>query len=245
MFASALVIKAYTAWKSSESETESVGNNNPTWYLFLACACTLACFLGTILGAVWFRSMSLYLDWKDLGKINSIDPSSATGKEYMDSGMIVWSNNTDVVTSLAIGFKDTDIYCVAPVSVFADGSAVPLASYDFWVAGTNCCNGYPKDFGCNMDKVTLTSEHGGLRIMDSNRQMHYRLAVQQAQAEFGIHSDHPLFFEWVQNADGVIDGYYNSAFTGFVSGLAVYLILQVFLVATTLCWYTKRETELP
>lgn len=246
-----LSIKAFAAWKGSEDEEVSVVNYNPSWYLFLACTCMLAVTVGTILGEACFTQMAKYFDVKDLGKANGLDPTTASGKAYMDSGIILWSNSTVVDTSLAIGFKDKDVYCVAPLSVnllgrnvVNAGPPLPLASYDFWVAGTNCCNGYPKDFGCGLNTLSLNDERSGLRIMDSSKLLYYRLAVQQAEVEFGIHAEHPLFFSWLEDPESVIDAYFNAALTGFAAASTGYLLFQVLLVAIALWWYTKQERQM-
>lgn len=251
VFAITMSFKAYAAWKQSEDEEQSVLSYNPTWYLFLACTCMLAVAVGTIIGEICFSNMSNYFDLKDLGKANGLDPTKASGKAYMDSGVILWSNTTVVDTSLAIGFKDEDIYCVAPLSVnllgrnvVGAGPPLPLASYDFWVAGTNCCNGYPKDFGCGLNTLSMNDERSGLRIMDNSKLLHYRLAVQQAEAEFGIHAEHPLFFSWLADPDSVIDAYFDAAVTAFGAASTGYLLFQVVLVSIALWWYTKKEREM-
>lgn len=38
--------------------------------------------------------------------------------------------------------------------------------------------------------------YAGMRLLDSDRRPYYRLAVQEAEAQFGIRADRPMFFEW-------------------------------------------------
>merc|ERR1719401_3051346 len=99
-----------------------------------------------------------------------------------------------------MGFKDKNMYCVAPI---VTGSAIP-ATYDFWVVGKNCCSpppvpGVGRSYHCgafNQPKTTAAT-----RLVDNQARPFYRMAVQQAEARYNIRANHPLFFTWGINGD--------------------------------------------
>jgi len=207
----------------------------PSWFLFLGGTTLFACVLALLLGNWNFgANMTPYYSLSDLGAHVDVDPSSAGGLRYMDAGQVRFTEDSFVEAEKALGFKDLDTYCVAPIT---RGDS-PLASYDFWAVGVNCCNGFPGDFKCG-DYLTLGT-HSGLRVMNDERKAYYRLAVQQAQAEFHIQATHPVFLEWVQNPQANIESLRDAGRWYFVMGAIVFLALQCALTATQM--YSTKES---
>ena len=111
-----------------------------------------------------------------------------------------------------------------------------LASYDFWAIGINCCSPSDPSFtGCAglMNKQAVPA---GLRLMYPQQGAYFRLAISQAEAEFGLEaSDAPLLFYWSADPDKSLAKFAHSAFETkirhtFLHG-SVNLVLSFLLVA--------------
>merc|ERR1719199_1199648 len=96
-----------------------------------------------------------------------------------------------------MSYVNSDTYCVAPITM----ESKSLARYDFWAIGVNCCNSDDPDFK-NCGEVQNPDARAGLRLVYPDQNDFFRLAVQQAEAEYDIEaSDQPLFFYWVQDPE--------------------------------------------
>lgn len=207
----------------------------PSWLMFLGASTLFACVLALLLGNWNFATNSLpYYSLNDLGRHADVDPSSAGGLRYMDAGIVRFTADSFVEAEKAIGFKHLDTFCVAPIT---RGDS-PLATYDFWAVGVNCCNGFPGDFKCG-DYLTL-GVHSGLRVMRDELKVYYSLAVQQAQAEFHIQAAHPVFLEWVHDPQANIENMRDAGRWYFIMGAVVHLALQCALTVSQM--YSKKQS---
>merc|ERR1719291_811355 len=126
-----------------------------------------------------------------------VDPRDGPAAQYLDVGRIVFKDGSRIAEELSLGYKDGDTYCAAPI--VANSSSKPLASYDFWAVGINCCSPVPPiSFWCGQAEPGDTRARGGLRWMGGAAQRHnFGLAIEQAEAEYGYAAGkNPMLLTW-------------------------------------------------
>jgi hypothetical protein len=208
----------------------------PTWWIFLLITSLVAFFLGMEQGAVCYTSyMKPYYDLKNLEGYSGIDTNDYLGMQLQDAGSISFSSGTTLDLQHSMGFKSKDIFCVSPIKSPVDQN-VPT-SIDFWAVGKNCCSGTQADFHCPGFSDPHAS--GALRLMSEEDRPFYRLAVQQAEATYKMTASHPLFFEWVHNADESMDNFFKTGWSHFVMYAVIYFLGQGFFVACATIAFAK------
>merc|ERR1719373_137477 len=142
-----------------------------------------------------------------------------------------------------MGFKNRDIFCVAPIvtkATIPPGKAVKdLESLDFWAVGKNCCSGTQPDFHCKGFADPKAS--GAIRLigpMERDRAF-FRLAVQQAEATYKLTATHPLFFEWVHDPVEAVWNYAQSGYSNYLCGIATYFVVQIFFTTVAMLAFSK------
>lgn len=89
---------------------------DPKWYSFLFVTSAVAWILGCALGNQNFNENTVhYFDLMDLDTYRDLDPSATSGNMVMDAGKIEFSKGSYVEVSMSMGFKNLDVYCVAPI----------------------------------------------------------------------------------------------------------------------------------
>jgi hypothetical protein len=211
-------------------------NYVPTWWIFLFITSLIAFVVGMTEGATTFYTyMKPYYDLKNLESYTGIDTNDYLGMQLQDAGSISFATGTTLDLGHSMGFKSHDIFCVSPIkSPVAD--TVPT-SIDFWAVGKNCCSGTQADFHCA--GFSDPNATGALRAMNDEDRPYYRLAVQQAEATYKMTASHPLFFEWVHNADEEMDSYWRSGWKHFIMMAFIYFLAQGFVVACATIAFAK------
>lgn len=206
-------------------------NREPSWYIFLFVTTLLAWGLGIIHGSVIYGGyMRPYYDITNLSSYQALDVNKVPGGLALDAGYIMFNDKTYIDRSKFASFTNKDMYCVAPI-VSGDNA---LPSYDFWAVGLNCCEGSsnrmpsPEDFNCG--EISNPYARAGLRLMDDAPRQYYNLAVQQAEAQFGIQAKTPLFFDWVEDPLDSLNKQSSDGFMYHTFGILSFLGLQLFLV---------------
>jgi hypothetical protein len=208
----------------------------PTWYLYIAATCLVAFLLGAADGEYTYgHFMQPYYDFLNLAVYTDLDTNEFVGQQLMDAGRINFKNGTMLELSHSMGFRNTDMFCVAPI--VTKNSPFKENSHDFWAVGKNCCSGAQADFHCK----GFSDPHstGALRLINHWDRPFYRLAVQQAEATYKISATHPLFFEWVHNADTAMDSYARNGYTSFITGVCANFLLQAFLTGAATLAFSK------
>ncbi|CAE7455371.1 unnamed protein product [Symbiodinium natans] len=226
----------YRVWHQRQ-DSKDISHREPNWFFFLAVVCTLAWLAGVVLGLyTWSSYMQPYFEAESLAMITNVDTRKASGGQFLDMGALEFAPNTDVDESLTMGYKDGNLYCVAPIATSGGVNSTPPAFYEFWAVGVNCCNPFePKLFACgepNDDQV-----RGGFRLTDTSLVPQYRKAIQMAQEEYHIRSGQsPIFLHWTGDPVEKTEGQYRKGESTFWRFCWVYLgvsaVLALIEVAT-------------
>lgn len=206
-----------------------------TWYIFLFLSLLVAWLCGYEFGNINYSTYTEpYYDINNLMTYTSIDPSTWRGQQLMDAGRILFSTESVIRTDMYTGFKNSNLYCVAPITVKVNGTYKSQDTYDFWAVGTECCT---KSFQCG--DYSNPSAHGGLRLTSDADRAFYRLAVQQAEAAFRIKAVHPLFFTWTQDPVGSTSDYVNDSIQYFLIGVSIFFVAQLFVVTCAVIVFSR------
>uniref|UniRef100_A0A7R9ZUS4 Uncharacterized protein n=1 Tax=Pyrodinium bahamense TaxID=73915 RepID=A0A7R9ZUS4_9DINO len=206
----------------------------PSWLIFLALSMLVAFVGGVTVGdSNYSQYMRPYFDYHNLNFYTNVYPNRMRGQQLMDAGSILFADGSYLDISRSMGFKKGGVYCVAPIT-FGNQT---LPTYDFWAVGINCCSGNQADFHCAGWNSPKSS--GGLRIMSGDDRGFYRLAVQQAEAAYGIKAVHPLFFTWVIEPVKEVEGWRGTARNSFLIWIMSYLLLQAFLVTVAALAFSR------
>eukprot|EP00443_Scrippsiella_acuminata_P017585 CAMPEP_0115252966 /NCGR_PEP_ID=MMETSP0270-20121206/44425_1 /TAXON_ID=71861 /ORGANISM="Scrippsiella trochoidea, Strain CCMP3099" /LENGTH=235 /DNA_ID=CAMNT_0002668449 /DNA_START=69 /DNA_END=773 /DNA_ORIENTATION=- len=188
--------------------------------------------LRVALGDMNFSSnLQPFYDVLNLNYYAGVDPLKLQGQQLMDAGRIIFTENARLDLSRSMGFKNSEIYCVAPVTVVSKNvSHADLMTYDFWAVGMNCCSGNAKaaDFSCG--DYNNPRAHAGLRLMRDDQRAFFRLAVQQAEAAYNIKAVHPLFLHWMQDPMAEVNSYQDNGYRYYLIGIWSHFGIQLFLV---------------
>jgi hypothetical protein len=213
--------------------------SEPTWYIFTFGSCVIAWTLSLVGGDInFYHNMQPFYDIMNLNTYPSVDPSRMRGQQLMDAGRIVFTDDARLDIKKSMGFKNLDIYCVAPITVGNQNvSHMPLATYDFWAVGVNCCSGDGADFNCG--DFNNPRAHSGLRLMRDDQRAYFRLAVQQAEAAYNLKGDHPLFFYWMQDPMLAVANYQDEGFKWYLVGMLSHFLFQLFMVTGAVLAFSK------
>jgi len=207
---------------------------DPMWFTFSSLAFFVATILAGVFGNMNFvYNMEPYYSMESLNTYPSVNPAKEKGQALMDAGRAYFVEGAGLDAKKSIGFKNDDLYCVAPISYGAD----QLATYDFWAVGVNCCSGVSSDFRCG--EYNNPHARAGLRLMRNDQRPFFRLAVQMAEAAYNIKSTHPLFFSWVQDPVAELNTYRDDGFKYYLWGILSYFVFNAVTVGCSTWGFSK------
>jgi len=220
----AVAASAFSAWRLQQ-RGRPVG-----WYGYFAVSMFISVALSTSLANMTYRAFMepVYDSLFDLKDYKDVSPNREKGAQLMDAGYVSFSKGSAIDFRKAMSFRDRKTYCVAPIS---DGQD-KMANYDFWAVGVDCCSGVSTDFRCG--EYNNPYARSGLRLLRDEERPFYRLAVEQAEAAYGIRSAHPQFFTWVEDPEEIIGKWRSFGFKCFVLGILGHFGLSVLCVLAAL-----------
>jgi hypothetical protein len=225
---------AYTVKERVRIGREAPTDRVPSWWVFMFVSLVMAWLLAMGLGETnYYNNLKPYYDYLNLNTYHDIYPDRVRGQQIMDAGAIVFTEGSHLDIQLSQGFKNGEVYCVAPIT-FGNQT---MATYDFWAVGNNCCSGTQADFHCA--GFNNPSATGGLRLMRDADRPFYRLAVQQAEATYDIKAVHPIFLHWVQDVTASVEAWHESGWQLFLAGVFTYFLVQAFLVVAVSIAFSK------
>lgn len=208
--------------------------HEPTWLIFLFGSMSLSFVAAFAMGSMNYSdNLERYFNLRNLNNYTDVYPTRVHGQQLMDAGMVEFAPGTYLDISKSDGFRNNDIYCVVPITI---GNAT-LATYDFWAVGKNCCSGSRPNFHCA--NFNNPRANGGLRLMADTDRAFYRLAVQEAEATYGIKAVHPLFFHWDVHPLAIAEGWKLDGRNNFIAWSLAYLIFQTFVVSFATLAFAK------
>lgn len=137
---------------------------DPTWLVFIFVTAALAWIVAYVLGGENYAThIRPFFDFENLNTYSGVFPTRMRGQQIQDAGRINFAVGSALDLQKSMGFRSTDTYCVAPITMRGAGT---LPTYDFWAVGKNCCSGVTNDFHC--DDFNVPGARGGLRVLDDS-----------------------------------------------------------------------------
>ncbi|CAE7761730.1 unnamed protein product, partial [Symbiodinium pilosum] len=204
------------------------------WHSFFTVATLVAVLMATACGEWNYRTYnSAVYDLNNMNAYPAVSPAGHKGQQMMDAGRVYFKEGTSLDLKKAMSFKNSDTYCVAPITFGQD----QMPSYDYWAIGMNCCEGQTPDFRCS--EYNNAHARAGLRLMSDDERPFYRLAVQQAEAAYNIRAEHPMFFHWVQDPVALMSAWTDAATRFVMMSSFCFFVLNFFCVSCAVVVFSK------
>lgn len=212
----------------------------PYWYAYMASGTVLALFSSIAFAHLNYSdNVYAYENLSQLAFAKNVDPAVDASTRFMDAGRVEFVEGTTLALEKYIGFKNSDVYCVAPIVHDATSSkslrSAPGAIYDYWAVGLNCCSAGAYKCG----EYANPNARSGVRLLREEQRAFYALAVQEAQATYGLKVNHPLFFEWVQDSEKFQQSWMAEAAMNWLLASATFAAFMLGLTVAAVVLFVK------
>jgi len=209
-------------------------DREPMWLIYTTCSVLFAVIAATVFGNMnYVFNLMPYYEIDSLNTYPAVNPALDYGQMLMDAGRIYFADGASLDMQKAASFKNTDLYCVAPIVTGSE----KLSHYDFWAVGMNCCSGVSPDFRCG--QFNNPKARSGIRLVWQDERPYYRLAVQMAAAQFDLYAPHPLFFTWVQDPVADLTEYLDAGWKFYCLGIVSHFAFNLFSVLSAVVVFSK------
>jgi len=204
------------------------------WLGFAVVLLLVAFVAGLLTGdSNYWTNFQQFYEGENLQYYANVDPTQYRGNQLMDAGRILFAEGAALNLNMAMGFKNLDWYCIAPIAM----SGTANASYDFWAVGLNCCGSQGADYQCG--EFNNPKARSGLRLMRDDHRPFFRLAAMQAEAKYNIAVAHPIFFYWMEDPLTEAYAYRDDGVKRYIVGVFVFFALDVFFSTVALIFFSK------
>lgn len=206
--------------------------------------CCLAVLAGTLVACEGYQLHWRQFWWAETGQYFDLTAADTPAGSRVDGAVLAFRdskgtyNGTSVDYLRSAGYKDTNMYCVAPIlSPAASGS--PLLLVNYWAVGINCCQ-ESGGFACD-DSRRTSGGYGVVQLQQGFpcpkcHNAEFQKALSKASALHGLVSaPGAMFVRWVASADRMKS-------TELIGGVLYLLLslaygLAVCGVVGSLAWY--------
>lgn len=177
---------------------------------------------------------------RNYGNVLASSPAAA----YADAGKIHFADTSAVDSSRAVGYRDRQTFCVAPI---IDAGSSQGSTVGFWAIGLDCC-GARGEFECGA--ASSDGSHGGLRvdpggILERSGENFLR-AIEQAAAVYDLKiEDDPIMVRWVEDPTAEQTNALLSALGVLLLGTASFVLLVFAAAAASALAGEERNGALP
>lgn len=171
--------------------------------------CIVAIVMGTLLGQQgWDQHWRLFW-WMNIGQQEVPTVAATPAGARSDAATLSFRgvngtfDHTSVDSSRSAGFKDTQLFCVAPI-LSPDTAGADFPRVNYWAVGIDCCSksGY---FSCDGSRDSAAG-HGVVQLAGgfpcpSCNVASFQKAIAKAEATYGLVSaPDALLVRWVEHA---------------------------------------------
>lgn len=201
----------------------------PVSLVSLGVLCIIAIIGGTALGQRGWEQFWRQFFWMNIGQqlVPTLGGTAAGARS--DAATLVFGteagglDHSSVDAFRSVGFKDTDLFCVAPV-LSPESAGMDFPRVNYWAVGINCCS-KSGNFFCDQSRdssaLQAVVQLGGGYPCPSCNVESFQKAIAKAEATYGLVSaPDALMVRWVASAS-------KTKFQGGVLAIAYLLICVV------------------